>query len=244
MALRMGIAAAVGASLLAGCAATAPEGALIADPFEGANRSIHAFNLGLDTVLLRPVSQVYGATPALLRHLVSNAVDHIRLPVTFFNYVLQGDADAALQIAGRFGVNTIVGAGGLLDPATEFGLPDAPTDFGLTLASYGAAEGVFLMLPVFGPATVRDAFGRAGDVALNPLTWVGVGDGLGEAAIDVAQIATPPVVVRFENGPLIDELFYESEDSYVAVRTAYVLSRRARVEGGVDVERLPDIFAE
>lgn len=234
------------AALLAGCAGAPVEGQLIADPYEGVNRSIHSLNVGLDRVLLRPVSQGYDAVaPALVKHLVGNAVDHIVLPVHFFNYVLQGDVDAALTAFGRFGVNTLVGAGGLLDPATEFGLPDAPTDFGLTLAEAGAGEGVYVVLPLFGPSTTRDAVGKLGDFALNPLTYITVGAGTGEIALLAVENGGPPIVLRHRNFELIDELLYESEDSYVALRTAYVLSRRARAaKGGVDVENLPDIFAE
>lgn len=234
------------ATVLGGCAGAPTEGQLIADPYEGYNRAVHSLNVGFDRVVLRPLSQGYDiVAPALVKHLASNAVDHISLPVHFFNYVLQGDVDAALTAFGRFGVNTLVGAGGLLDPATEFGLPASPTDFGLTLASAGADEGVYLVLPLFGPSTTRDAVGKVGDFALNPLTYVTVGSGSGEIALLAVENGGPPIVARHRNFDLIDELLYESEDSYVALRTAYVLNRRARAaEGGVDVENLPDIFAE
>jgi phospholipid-binding lipoprotein MlaA len=234
------------ALLVAGCAAAPAEGQLVADPFERANRSIHAFNVGLDRYALRPASRAYDTvTPALFQHMISNFVDHLRLPVSFVNTVLQGDVDAALETAGRFGVNTIVGAGGLLDPATEFGLPFEPTDFGLTLAAYGVEEGAFVMLPVFGPSTARDAAGVIGDFALDPLTYVTVGAGSGETAATVAQIVTPPVVARTENSALIDSALYESEDSYVTVRAAFIQARRAAVRGGgADPEALPDILGE
>jgi phospholipid-binding lipoprotein MlaA len=230
----------------AGCAATPAEGQLVADPYERINRSIHGFNVGLDRYALRPVSRTYAAvTPTLFQHVISNFVDHIRLPVSFVNNVLQADVDAALATAGRFGVNTIVGAGGLLDPATEFGLPFEPTDFGLTLASYGVQEGAFVMLPVFGPSTARDTVGRVGDIGLNPLTYVTVGGGSGETAAQVAEIAVPPVVARTENAALIDAALYDSEDSYVTVRAAFIQARRAAVRGGgADVEALPDILGD
>jgi phospholipid-binding lipoprotein MlaA len=238
--------AAMGLLLLAGCAAAPADGQLVADPFERTNRSIHAFNVGLDRFALRPVSRAYDTvTPALFQHMISNFVDHLRLPVSFVNTVLQGDMDAALETAGRFGVNTVVGAGGLLDPATEFGLPFEPTDFGLTLAGYGVEEGAFVMLPVFGPSTARDTVGLVGDFALDPLTYVSVGAGSGETAATVAQIVTPPVVARSENSALIDAALYESEDSYVTVRAAFIQARRAAARGGgADPENLPDILGE
>ncbi len=237
---------AMAAALAAGCAGAPVEGQLIADPYEGVNRAVHGFNVGVDQVVLRPASQAYDfVAPALVKHLVSNAVDHIQLPVHFFNYVLQGDVDSALVTFGRFGVNTLAGAGGLLDPATEVGLPNAPTDFGLTLAKSGAEEGVYIVLPLFGPSTTRDTVGRVVDIGLNPLTYVTPGSGSGEIALIAVENGGPPIVVRHRNFELIDELLYETEDSYVALRTAYVLNRRSRaIEGGVDVERLPDIFAD
>lgn len=231
---------------VAGCAVDTPPGTLIADPYENINRPIHSFNVAADRVVLRPVAQVYDTvTPALFQHMIGNLVDHIRLPVVFFNNILQGDIDEALATAGRFGVNTIVGAGGLLDPATEVGLPYEPTDFGLTLASHDAEEGPFIMLPIFGPSTGRDAIGRLVDFGLNPLTYTTIGGGTGETALTVAQYATPPVVARTENFEILDQILYESEDSYVTLRAAYVQARRAQAAHGVvDAESLPDIFAE
>jgi phospholipid-binding lipoprotein MlaA len=237
---------AVSMTLVAGCAVDTPPGALIADPYENINRPIHSFNVAADRFVLRPVAQGYDfVTPALFQHMIGNFVDHIMLPVVFFNNILQGDVEEALATVGRFGVNTIVGAGGLLDPATEFGLPYDPTDFGLTLASHDANEGPFIMLPIFGPSTGRDAVGRLVDFGLNPLTYVTVGGGNGATAATVARFTVPPVVARNENFEIVDQILYESEDSYVTLRAAYVQARRAQTTGGaVDVENLPDIFAE
>lgn len=234
------------AMLVSACAVEPAPGELIADPFEGVNRAVHGFNVAADRVVVRPLTQAYDfAAPALVQHLVSNLVDHVRLPVIFFNNVFQGDLDGALVTFGRFGVNTLAGAGGLLDPATEVGLPLTPTDFGLTLAHYDANEGPYIVLPLFGPSTGRDAVGRLVDIGINPLTYVTFGDGTGEMAARVGMIATPVVVARSENFDLIDQVLYESEDSYVTLRAAYVQSRRRLASGGVvDVENLPDIFAE
>jgi phospholipid-binding lipoprotein MlaA len=236
----------VAAAMTAACAQTAPEGALIADPYEALNRDIHSFNVGVDQVLLRPAARGYETlTPALFQHVLSNAVDHLRLPLVFINYALQGDAAAALETAGRFGVNTVMGAGGLLDPATEMGLPYEPTDFGLTLARWGAAEGPYVVLPLLGPSTGRDSVGWVGDLGLNPLTYVTFGGGTGQTAALVAEIAAPPIVFRAENGEALDQLLYETEDSYVALRSAFVQNRRSRVAGnGVDIDALPDVYGE
>ncbi len=237
---------AVLAAAVAGCAAKAPEGALIADPYEATNRHIHAFNVGLDTAVLRPVSQAYDfVTPGTVRLMIGNASNHLRLPVIFFNNLIQGEFETALATLGRFGVNTVAGAGGLLDPATEFGLPLESTDFGITLAKHGANEGPYVVLPIFGPSTGRDAIGVLGDIALNPLTYITVGSGEARYAITGARVATPVVDARARNADVIDELLYESEDSYVALRSAFIQNRRRAVAGGqVAPEDVPDIFAQ
>jgi phospholipid-binding lipoprotein MlaA len=234
--------AAAAALALAGCATPAPEGQLIGDPYESLNRDIHEFNVGVDVVLLRPAAFVYKeATPALGQHLISNALDHLSLPVIFANNLLQGDADAALDTFGRFVANTAFGLG-VLDPATEMGLPLRPTDFGLTLASWGAAEGPYVVLPFFGPSTGRDAPGLAVDFALDPLTYVGLPGG---TATSVALAAGSPITTRAENFALFDQLLFDSEDSYVTLRNVYVQTRRRAAAGGVTPdESLPDIFSE
>jgi phospholipid-binding lipoprotein MlaA len=233
------------ALLAAGCAHSVPEGALIADPYEGLNRDFHSFNVGVDQVALRPLARGYETvTPTLFQHMISNGVDHIRLPIDFLNYMLQGDLDAAGSTAGRLLVNTVMGMGGLLDPAVEMGLPYEPTDFGLTMASWGVEEGAFVMLPFFGPSTERDFVGRLVDFGLNPFTYITFGGGTGQVASATLQVVTPPLVFRAENMDVIDEAFYEREDSYTVVRSGWVQNRRSRVAGGVDVESLPDIYEE
>lgn len=231
---------------LAGCATQAPEGQLIADPFERTNREIHDFNVGVDQVLLRPVTFIYDqTTPSLVKFLVSNAVEHIRLPLTFVNEVLQARFDDALGTFGRFAVNTIAGAGGLLDPATEFGLPFTQTDFGETLATWGAEEGPFVMLPLLGPATTRDAFGRGGDFFLDPFGLVPIGSGTGRLAAVGSRVSLTLVDARSNNFEAVDNLFYETEDSYLVLRSLYVQNRRrVLARGEIDPESLPDIFGE
>jgi phospholipid-binding lipoprotein MlaA len=238
-------AAVIAAMALGACASTAPDGELIADPYESLNRDIHEFNVGVDQVLLRPTAWIYKtATPDLVQHLVGNAVDQLRMPVIFLNHLAQGNVDGALTALGRFGVNTIAGAGGLLDPATEFGLPLEPTDGGLTFARYGAEEGPYLVAPLLGPFTGRDFLGRVFDFAIDPTNFIRIPGG---APVAVARIATPIVDARAENMELIDDVLYDSEDSYVTVRTGYVLSRRAaaaEARGEAQPDTLPDIYAE
>ncbi|MEL7152967.1 MAG: VacJ family lipoprotein [Pseudomonadota bacterium] len=229
---------------LGGCASGGADGALVNDPLEGMNRTIQAVNKGLDQVVLRPAADDYDfATPTLFKHVFGNAVSHLTLPGVFVNRVLQGEAEEAASVLGRFTINTVYGAGGTLDPASELGLPLASTDFGLTLASWGIDEGPYLELPLFGPSTARDAVGIIVDAALQPTTYVTGGV---EVQIAAATVRALEIVdTRNRNKRLIDDVLYRSEDSYVSVRTAYIQNRRRQAAGGeTNVDDLPDLFAD
>lgn len=235
----------VAAALLAACASTGPrDGFAETDDYEPTSRAFHSFNTGMDRYVVRPVTQAYDfATPALVQHMVGNGLNHIDLTKDFANYLLQGDVDRSLETLGRFTLNTILGMGGLLDPATEFGLPKETTDFGLTLASYGVGEGTYLVLPVIGPTTVRDAAGFVVDRAFDPLTYAGAYTDFGFGGTIKTGVGI--VDARNRNFDIIDEILYESEDSYVTLRAAYLQRRRAQVSGGVSTEEnLPDIFED
>lgn len=232
---------------LSGCAGAGPGASFSErDPYEDTNRDIHAFNVALDRNLLRPVAQGYGlVTPTLFKHMLGNLFNQFETLNHVFNYTFQGEAEPALTAFGRLGVNTILGAGGTLDPATEFGLPQQDTDFGVTLGKHGVEEGAFLMLPFFGPSTTRDLGGLAGDMALDPLTYTGF------SASDTLNIFSPVysaaeiVHTRDANAAIIDDLLYESPDSYVSLRSVYLQRRDKKILGeDAGAESMPDIFDE
>jgi phospholipid-binding lipoprotein MlaA len=187
----------------------------VLDPNESVNRSIHEFNKGVDTYFLRPVSQAYGTIlPAPVRQGVSNVSETFEAPVDVVNNILQGKPDEAAQNTLRFAVNLTMGVGGLFDAATAIGLPKPDTDFGETLHVWGAPEGNYVELPVFGPSTERDTMGRVVDAVLNPLQWLGpidLGSRLGDR-------------YRFTN--TFDGVLYDSEDSYSQTKLAYIQNRR------------------
>ena len=230
---------------LAACASADPRAELsAADPYEDFNRTMHAVNLALDRNLLRPVAQGYDAvTPELVQHLIGNGLSHLELPGDFANHLLQGEADPALNTLGRFTINTLIGAGGLLDPATEFGLPREETDFGVTLGRFGVGEGAYLVLPLLGPTTTRDAVGSVVDLAFKPTTYLGIADPSLSPEVALAVRGTEAVDSRDRYGDLIDEVLYESADSYISLRAVYLQRRRSLVageDGGADA--LPNIF--
>ncbi len=245
--LGVGLRAAAAALCLAvaGCASTATvddNGLAVNDPYENVNRATHAFNKGADTVIVRPIAQVYNTvTPGLVQFLVRNALNHLELPRDFANHLLQGEAEKAGSTFLRFGFNTLAGAGGLLDLATAFKLPKEDADFGMTLAKWGLAEGVYYEIPLLGPSTVRHTAGRVVDLAFAPTTYLG--DPIISAAANGVRVAE----ARARNFEAIDSVLYDSADSYATSRSIYLQSRRRfvrGVNGEADVDASPDLFDE
>lgn len=208
---------------LAACAAPAPTSEPY-DPFEDTNRSIHAFNKGLDTAVARPASKAYGTIlPQPVKTGVANFASNLELPGNIVNGVLQGDVEGAGKNTLRFIMNSTFGVAGIFDPAREFDLPQEKTDFGETLYVWGVGEGAYLELPVLGPRTTRDAVGDVVDIFTNPVsnvlpttegyyaTAAGVGSKLGD---------------RDRYSQTIDSVLYDSADSYSQSRLLYLQNRR------------------
>ena len=161
---RIALAATVSvAALLTGCATTTGP-ANPADPLESMNRSIYSFNDKVDTAVLKPVATAYQTvTPRLARSGVTNFFDNLGDAWSFVNNVLQGQGEGAYNSMVRFSVNTVFGIGGLFDVASEAGIQRAKQDFGQTLGRWGVPTGPYLVLPFFGPSTVRDTAGMVVD---------------------------------------------------------------------------------
>lgn len=143
------------------------------DPWERYNRAMHRFNMAVDRGVARPLANAYvNVTPEPVRLGVSNFFENLRSPVTLVNQLLQGHPVQALQTLGRFVLNSTLGIGGLLDPASAARVPRRTEDFGQTLGVWGWSNSRYVELPLFGPRTVRDTFGLAGDMPLSPLRQV------------------------------------------------------------------------
>ncbi|MEH6631638.1 MAG: VacJ family lipoprotein [Halopseudomonas aestusnigri] len=137
------------------------------DPLEGVNRRVYIFNAKFDRYLLLPVTDLYTTvTPSFLRDRVRSFLGNLGELRNFTNSTLQLKPRAAMTALGRFATNTTVGIGGTFDVATKVGFEEAPEDFGQTLASYGVAEGAYLVLPALGPSNLRDVSGMAFDAAV------------------------------------------------------------------------------
>lgn len=196
------------------------------DPGENFNRAVHGLNTGLDRIIIRPISKVYGAViPAPFRLMVKNGLRHLEIPGDLINYGLQGNGKELGTTFKRLAINSTLGVGGLFDAAGHMGIEYNPTDFGLTLADWGVGEGRYVVTPFFGPGTVRDSFSRIVDIGLKPQTYIGVITDFDFGGI--ISTGVEAVDKRERNGDLLDNVIFASPDPYVTLRSTYLQRRRA-----------------
>src|SRR3984893_9323198 len=151
------------------------------DPWESWNRGVYKVNDKLDRAVAKPVARTYVRfVPQPVRTGVSNFFANLNTPTVMINDALQGKFLAAGNDLWRFALNTTVGLGGILDPASSAGLARNNEDFGQTLGKWGVHSGPFVELPILGPSDLRDAPARVVDSYTNPRqyiknTWVKYG---------------------------------------------------------------------
>lgn len=212
--------------------ATLPPGDQIADEHETRNRAAHEFNLALDRAVLGPSSDAYGnSIPEPVRQGVSNFASNLSQPSHVLNNLLQLRLGDAAQNTLRFAINTTIGLGGLLDPASAMGIPEEPTDFGETMHIYGFGEGDYVVHPVLGPSTTRDTVGMVVDLALNPIRHL---VDTPESTYLMATSVASGLDSRYQFDTTIDSILYESADSYAQLRSLYLQQRRFEL-GGADL---------
>ncbi len=197
------------------------------DPFEHFNESMLTFNRKADDWVLHPAATGYShVVPQPARASVGRFFENVGVIPRFANDVFQGQFKQAGVETARFGINSTVGVAGLFDPAEKwFGLKQEPNDFGLTLAKYGVKEGPYLMLPIFGPSTVRDAFGKVVDGAMNPVSYTAPTSAL---YYEVAARAVEAVNARSENLNMFEDVDLYAIDPYGAIQDAYIERRQAQ----------------
>jgi phospholipid-binding lipoprotein MlaA len=197
------------------------------DPFEELNRSVFSFNRGLDRVFFNPITRGYQLMmPAVGRRAINRAFDNLDSPVILANQMLQFRVFDSASTLTRFVINSSVGIGGLFDPAADFfKVYRREADFGQTLARYGSPSGPYLMLPIFGPSTLRDVFGDVVDIMADPVSYV------------LGPLQWYTLILGGGEGFSMREAHYEemkaleagSIDFYSALRSAYLQSRDAMV---------------
>ena len=185
------------------------------DPGESINQSLFKFNLMTDKYVAREVAHEYHALPHEVRVTIDNFLTNLSEPSNFVNSFLQGDMQAAGTTLWRFILNSTFGFAGLRDFAGENGLAYNEQNFGRTLGTYGVEDGAYVVVPLYGPSTTRDAVGKGVDWFLDPVGWYLT------TPENIAQSATDAVDTRDENDATIEMLYYESLDPYSATRAAY-----------------------
>jgi phospholipid-binding lipoprotein MlaA len=212
---------------LAGCASLPNNSKPDArDPWERFNRTTFKVNDALDRAILRPTARAYAkVTPRVVRTGISNFFANLETTTTLVNDALQGKMRAAGHDTARLLLNTTLGLGGLFDPATAAGLDKNDEDFGQTLGKWGMSSGPYLMMPLFGPTTVRDFAGRGVDTFTDPSHY------LEDDSTRYAITAVGVVDLRY--GLLsLDAQLEQSFDRYAFVRNAWLQRREYKVKDG------------
>ena len=158
--------------LLIGCAALPPGKRDARDPWERMNRTTYRFNDKFDRAIAQPVARGYRKTPRFVQTGVHNFFTNLDYPIVMVNDLLQGQLKPFVSDTARLLINTTIGIGGLLDPATAAGLDRNDRDLGQTLGKWGVKKGPYVVLPFLGPSDVRDAFGRLGDDFSTPRQYL------------------------------------------------------------------------
>lgn len=195
----------------------------VKDPWEGFNRSMYKFNFYFDKYLFLPVVAGYElVTPDFVERRISGVFNNLGEIRNLANSLFQLKGGEAAGTLGRFLTNSTLGLGGMFDPATEFGLARQNQDFGKTLGYWGAASGPYLVLPVFGPSSLRDTGGLAVDSGLSYALYTAIdpfGGSSNSGALDLGFTGLGAVDARHQQSFRYYESGYPFE--YNMVRFLY-----------------------
>lgn len=213
------------------------------DPWERVNRVSYTVTDGLDRAVVKPTTKAYRAvTPNLVETGVSNFFDNLLYPQVVVNDLLQAKFTSALHDTGRFVLNTTVGVGGLFDPASRAGLQKNDEDFGQTLGKWGVPSGPYVFIPLLGPSTLRDAFGRIPDqLFLDPAIYLD-NSSVRYGLLGLSLIDSRARLLEAEKA--IGEVY----DRYAILRSVYLQQREYKVKDGdvpeQELEEFPDDESE
>jgi phospholipid-binding lipoprotein MlaA len=212
--------------LLSGCAA--PQSSK--DPYESVNRSIFSFNEKADKYALKPVAEGYKAVaPEPAQIMAANFFSNLDDFVVVINDLLQLKFSEAGSDGTRLLINTFLGFGGLVNYGEDYGFPKRHEDFGQTLAHYGVSSGPYIVLPILGGSTFRDAGSGIVDMATNPLFSAGFFMGAIAAPIIGAARAVDARAQLLDKEEIVDEA---ALDKYEFLRDAYLQRRRSLIYDG------------
>lgn len=217
---------------LTGCASTHNNPA---DPFEGFNRAMFNFNDGVDRVALKPAAIAYrNVLPTVVQTGIGNFFGNLADVWTSINNLLQGNIESGLNDMMRVVVNTTLGLGGLLDIGSEAGLQKHKEDFGQTLGVWGVKSGPYVVLPLLGSSTLRDALATPIDFAGDPVSY---------AETSRARIAANVVRVIDARASVLDASSLVEDaaiDRYEFIRDAYLQRRESKINGDKPSPRKDD----
>lgn len=213
------------------------------DPLETVNRFTFAFNDAVDTMIIRPAAVTYRfLVPDPVQDSVQNALRNLNGPVVLANDLLQGEWERAETTAMRFLINSTVGVAGLFDVASDWGYEYHREDFGQTLGTWGVGEGFYLVLPILGPSTLRDAVGMGVDSLIDPWSYVlRYGAGMSDDTVFwvmVGRRALEGIDLRARNIETLDSVRRDSVDFYARMRTLYRQNRQSEIRNG-ELDEIP-----
>ena len=206
-----------------------PTQALVAnvnDLFENINRTFFDINEKVDNVALKPIALTYSKTPEPVKHGITNFFRNLKEIDNTLNQVLQGKPKYAINDFSRFIINSTIGIGGILDPASSMGLERHDEDFGQTLGLWGVSPGPYLMIPFLGPTTTRDLLSR-------PISsFLEVTFHMDDSNVRISLSALDAIETRER---LLDVESLLSGDKYNFVRDSYSQSREYEIKDGLNI---------
>ncbi|TMG83901.1 MAG: VacJ family lipoprotein [Betaproteobacteria bacterium] len=219
----IGLLVAGAAMLLAGCAAAPNKD----DPFEPWNRTMYDVHQAVDGTIVKPIAQAYvTATPELIRTGISNFFGNIDDLFTGINNMLEGRGDQAGDDFGRVLLNSTFGMGGILDLASMMGITKDKKDFGITFGKWGAPQGPYFFVPLFGPTTLRDGTGTVVRIFLSPIGYIN------EIPVRNTLYGVGYLDTRAQALSAESVLDTAAIDRYRFLRNAYLKNRRYQVYDG------------
>ena len=205
----------------------------VKDCFEGLNRATFALNQSLDKAIFKPVAKGYRNLPSSVRSGTSNVLVNLSSLITIPNNILQGQFKTAGINTGRFIVNTTVGILGIIDVAEKMNFPEYnKEDYGQTFGAWGIGPGCYVVLPILGPSTVRDATGSFVNIMGGDPYYNVSNHGNNEYLDDDVYITTKIISgidFRAKNIDSIDNLQKNSMDFYASVRSLYLQDRQKKI---------------
>ena len=207
--------------------------------FEGASRAIFKFNLAIDEIILEPIAKGYNNLPEPIKTGTGNFTSNISVLLSIPNNLLQGNFKELGHSIGSFAINSTVGILGFLNPAEKIGLNPSKEDVGQTLGSYGFGPGCYLVLPVLGPSTVRDAIGMFADTYIDPFAHVTLREKeifstSGNTLDYYSTKVTGVVDFRADNIRNFESLEKNSIDLYSSYKSIYLQDRENKINNSAN----------